>query len=148
MEAIFNKIIVPIDGSDASLHAAKKAIKLAQNIGAKIIVIHVINKFEVKKYIEISHDKEDIVKNELQEYGFKYLRHVQDLAKSAEVPVEIVLSEGIPAEEIVNTAKKENADLIIIGSSGGTAFRKKLLGSTTDRVIRWSSGIPVLVITY
>ncbi len=148
MEPIFKKIVVPIDGSDASLHAAKKAIHLAQNLSAKIIVIHVINRFEIKKYIEISHDEEDVVKKELQEYGFKYLSHVKDLAKTAEVPVELVLAEVIPAEEIVRTSKKENADLIVIGSSGGTGFRRRLLGSTTDRVIRWSTGVPVLVITY
>ena len=148
MEPIFKKIVVPIDGSDASIHAAKKAIHLAQNLKAQLIVIHVINRFEIKKFVEISHDDEEAVKKDLQEYGFKYLGHVKDLATRSEVPVKLVLSEGIPAEEIINTTKKEHADLIIIGSSGGTGFRKRLLGSTTDRVIRWSTSAPVLVITY
>ncbi|MCC7568804.1 MAG: universal stress protein [Candidatus Methanofastidiosa archaeon] len=148
MDPIFKKIIVPIDGSDASIHASRKAIHLAQNLNAKIIVMHVINRFEITKYIEISHDEEAVVKKELQDYGLKYLSHVKDLAKGAEVPVEVVLAEGIPAEEIVRTAKKENADLIVIGSSGGTGFRRRLLGSTADRVLRWSTGVPVLVITF
>jgi len=148
MEPIFKKILVPIDGSDASLHAAKKAIHLAQNLDAKIIVMHVINKFEIRKYLEVSHEDEEKVKKELQEYGFRYLGHVKDLAKTSEVPVEMILAEGIPAEEIINSSKKEHIDLIVIGSSGGTGFRRRLLGSTTDRVIRWSEGVPVLVITY
>lgn len=145
MNPIFRKIVVPIDGSDASINAAKRAIQLAKNLQAKMIVIHVINNFDIKKYVEISHEDDDIVKKELQDYGFKYLEHVKDLARRSEVPIEMVLSEGIPAEKIVETAKNENADLIVIGSSGGTGYRKRILGSTTDRVIRWSGDIPVLV---
>ncbi|MBN1786645.1 MAG: universal stress protein [Candidatus Methanofastidiosa archaeon] len=145
MDPIFRKIVVPIDGSDASINAAKRAIQLAKNLQAKMIVVHVINNFEIKKYVEVSHDEEEVVKRELQEYGFKYLEHVKDLARRSEVSAEIVLVEGIPAEKIIETAKKENADLIVIGSSGGTGYRKRILGSTTDRVIRWSGDIPVLV---
>ncbi|HPR41561.1 MAG TPA: universal stress protein [Candidatus Methanofastidiosa archaeon] len=145
MNPIFKKIVVPIDGSDASINAAKKAIELSKNLQAKIIVVHVINTFDIGKYVEISHEKEDVVKKELQDYGFKYLEHVKSLANRSEVPVEIVLVEGIPAEKIVETAKKSNADLIVIGSRGGTEYRKRILGSTTDRVIRWSGDIPVLV---
>jgi len=145
MKPIFKKIVIPIDGSDASINAAKRAIELAKNLKAKVIVIHVINNFDIKRYVEISNEKEDFVKKELQDYGFKYLEHVKSLANRSEVPVEIVLSEGIPAEKIVETAKDSNADLIVIGSSGGTGYRKRILGSTTDRVIRWSGDIPVLV---
>ena len=145
MNPIFKKIVVPIDGSDASINAAKKAIELSKNLQAKIIVVHVINTFDIGKYVEISHEKEDVVKKELQDYGFKYLEHVESLANRSEVPVEIVLVEGIPAEKIVETAKKSNADLIVIGSRGGTEYRKRILGGTTDRVIRWSGDIPVLV---
>ncbi|MHC1604632.1 MAG: universal stress protein [Candidatus Methanofastidiosia archaeon] len=147
MEPIFKKIVVPIDGSDTSLNAAKEAIKLAGALGAKIVAIYVIKEFEIKKYVDISHNNKSMVKKEFQGYGLKYLEKVKDIAKKAGVPVDGILCEGIPAEEIVQCSKKQDADLIVMGSRGNTGFRRKLLGSTTDRVIRWSGGVPVLVIT-
>jgi nucleotide-binding universal stress UspA family protein len=112
------------------------------------LAIHVVKSFDIKKFGDISHEDEMSIRKKMRESGEGYLNYVRELAKKSGLDVRTFLKEGIPAEEIVDLAKDEEADLIIIGSIGGTELRKQIIGSTTDRVIRWASGIPVLVITF
>jgi len=141
-------VIVPISGSEAAHIAAKKAIEMGKKFGCEILAIHVVKLFDIKKYGDISHEDEMTVRKKMRESGEGYLKYVSELAKEAGLEVRTFLKEGIPAEEIVELARAEGADLIVIGSVGGTELRKQIIGSTTDRVIRWASGIPVLVITF
>ncbi|MBN1786251.1 MAG: universal stress protein [Candidatus Methanofastidiosa archaeon] len=145
---LFKKIVVPISGSEASQRSAKRAIEIAAEFNAEVLAIHAINTFDIKKYADISHEDDFTIRQKMQGSGRKYLDYVNDLARCAGIPIRTFLKEGIPAEEIIELAKAENADLIVIGSVGGTELRKQIIGSTTDRVIRWASGIPVLVITF
>jgi len=148
MEKAFKRIVVPVSGSEAAQVAAKRAIELASLMGSEVLIIHVVKKFDIKKYGEISHEDALSISRKMKESGRGYVNYIKELAKEAGLEVRTFLKEGIPAEEIVDLAKKEDADLIAIGSVGGTELRKQIIGSTTDRVIRWASGIPVLVITF
>jgi len=148
MSGYFNKIVVPISGSEAAHKAAKEAVRMAGSMGAEILAIHVVKSFDVQKYGELTHEDEYAILKKMNISGEKYLAYISEYAKKHDVPIKTFLKQGIPAEEIIGLAKTENADLIAIGSVGGTGMRTQIIGSTTDRVIRWATGIPVLVITF
>ena len=54
---------------------------------------------------------------------------------------------GVPAEEIVQVAKEESADLIVMGTHGWSGFRHMLLGSVAERVLR-AAACPVMVVRH
>ncbi|HPR42428.1 MAG TPA: universal stress protein [Candidatus Methanofastidiosa archaeon] len=141
-------MVVPVSGSEASQAAAKKAVEIASIFGSEILAIHVIKLFDIKKFGDMSHEDEMTIRHKMRTSGEGYLNYMKELAKKSGLEIRTFLKEGVPAEEIVDLAKAEGADLIIIGSIGGTGLRKQIIGSTTDRVIRWASGTPVLVITF
>ena len=66
-------------------------------------------------------------------------------AKKAGGRVTAILSEGVPFEQIVRTAKSKRADLIVIGTHGRTGFSRLFLGSVAERVIQLAP-CPVLTV--
>jgi nucleotide-binding universal stress UspA family protein len=67
-----------------------------------------------------------------------------EVARTKRVSAAEKISEGNPAMTIVREASKLSTDLIVMGSKGATGVERILLGSTAEKVLRWSS-VPVLV---
>jgi nucleotide-binding universal stress UspA family protein len=154
---LFEKILVPLDGSRHSLKALEIAIQIANKFGGKISLIHVysvavrpvimpepttltppmipvMTPEEVSKAVEVARSA-----------GARILSDGEEKVKAAEVQVETLLREGHVVQEIVKTAKEGNFDLVVIGGRGISKIRELLLGSVTDGVIHHAS-CPVLVI--
>lgn len=142
------KILVPVDGSAASLKAAEKATDIAKKYNSEITFIHVMyepdanryNKFgvlidpELKKLKERLKESEkkmmDLLIADLNLEGVKTKRKI--------VP-------GIAYEEILKEAENGNYDLIVIGQLGYSKIKRFFVGSNTYRVIS-DSKCPVLVV--
>jgi len=154
---LFEKILVPLDGSEHSLKALDVAVQIAKNFGGKITLIHVYSiatgpaimpepttltppGFPVMTSAEISK-----VAEAARRAGGRILTEGEQKVKAIEVPVEMMLNEGHVVQEIVKTAKEGKFDLIVIGARGVSHIRELLLGSTTDGVIHHAT-CPVLVI--
>ena len=140
----FKLILCPIDFSDTSAHALETAIELATQLNAKIHLVHVYQypafsmpEADLATPIDLSlqYDYVDRLKQQLEDLRNKY--------SDSGINVGSTLAEGVPYVEIVETAKKINADLIIIGTHGRTGLSHMLLGSVAERVVR-SSVVPVL----
>lgn len=140
---MFEKILVATDGSEHGEKAAKIAIELAKLSGGTITAIYVADTSRT------SHLPDDMLLFSIRELllkeGNEALDFVENQAKEAGVNFERALVEGNPGEEIINYAKKNEDDIIIMGSVGRTGMDKFLLGSVAEKVVR-NSRIPVLTI--
>ncbi len=140
----FKLILCPIDFSTTSYHALDTAIELATKLEAKIKLVHIY------QYPVFSMPEADLVspvnltlQDGYEEHMQKQLEDVCDKYSNDHISIESEIVEGVPYIEIVQTAKKINADLIIMGTHGRTGLSHMLMGSVAERVVR-SSTIPVM----
>ena len=137
------KVLVPIDFSESSLKALRYAVAFANQFGASICLVHVVEPAsflnDVRNVPLAVSDGE--VANMLHHKLVMLARKGIDPV----TPVHPLVCIGKPFDEIVKTAKTFNADLIILATHGRTGLRRALLGSTAERVVRHAS-CPVLVV--
>ena len=145
-EMALSKILVAIDGSEMSFKAANYGIEFAKKYNSKLIIIHVIHihaaglmyttESAFNQFIEKS-------KKESEEW-FKTIRN-QSKDQDVEIKTENVEEMYSVPGAIIKHAEEENADVIIIGSTGKSGFKRLLLGSVASDVVRYSK-CPVFVI--
>jgi nucleotide-binding universal stress UspA family protein len=131
-----NRILVAIDGSENSIKAAEYSLFLANKFNAIVIALYVIppnvkDNSERQLKVETIQDTFNKIKNTATQY------HI-------ELKTDTVLSESSVVTEIVNYAKKEHADLLLIGIRGESEFRF-MLGSVASGVVT-NADCPVLVV--
>jgi nucleotide-binding universal stress UspA family protein len=141
---VYNKILLPTDGSDNSKSAGKHAIWLADASGADIIVLNVIEPY----YPQISAlpNFRESLYNELREEGENA---VESFRKDLEISqcngvcktvnLTTKIKEGKAYLEILKSIEEDNIDLVVIGASGRHGLDRFILGSVTERVIMEST---------
>jgi nucleotide-binding universal stress UspA family protein len=145
MEPLFRHILVPIDGSEASLGAVEMALRIVQLCPAcQMTVLYVIDKLVLNELARFSARGEKEVESELEEQGRRYLDLARQDAAGRGITVECQTRQGDPFEEIVATANGLHADLIIMGHTGRRGTTRVLIGSVTQRVLDYAP-CPVLV---
>ncbi len=143
---MYQKILVPVDGSATSERALDEAIKFAQQHNAQVEVLHVLEDvwyFDDDNYVNYA----ELV-DSMRLSGEKVLAHAHSKFKEAGVVANSQLLEA-KGERIANViiaeAKNSLADLIIIGTHGRSGFNRMLLGSIAEGVVR-TAHIPILLI--
>ena len=128
------RILVAVDGSENASRAAKVAVTLAKKFGAELVACHVIP-MPNSPFVEI--DLKSIYFDSARKNAKTLLRGVIKLAEADDVKASELLTEGLSSvvEAITNNASNCNADLIVIGTRGQTAFKKLLLGSVSSGVL-------------
>ena len=137
------RILVPTDFSQQAENALKVAIKLAKKHDSEIFVLH---SMEMPLHLATSGDKGSLPESlffiKLAEKRFN------DLRKSPYLDG-VVLNEAIGHneiyEDIEEACKKNDIDIIVMGSNGASGFKEMFVGSNTEKVVR-TSKTPVLVI--
>ena len=138
-------IVVPCDFSEYAEQAYRWAIGLAEKWGAKIILLHAAQLFTSLGYPESVYLLDlKKMEDEILADAEKRLREFMAKKDSSPVVVETRAVTGDPFWEICQTAEKEPADLIVMGSHGRTGLAHVLLGSVAERVVRHAP-CPVLV---
>lgn len=145
-KTIISKILVAIDGSDASMDAADYAITISEKYNAELLALHVIHPADVDLLpgpaqtsaysVVVSTNKEsqehlDKVKLKSNEYAIT-------------IKTEIVAAINV-AEGILDYAEGKNTDLIVVGTRGKSGIKRALLGSVAANVVTYAH-CPVLVI--
>jgi nucleotide-binding universal stress UspA family protein len=133
-------IVVGFDESEGSLHAFRHALETARRFAAKVILVSVIRVPEPA----IAPEVEGIIDTNSR----RLVKAMEGLiaetgAAGVEVNTEIVV--GHPAEQIVHLAEVNDADLIVLGSGGAGRIKHFMLGSVSERVMRYAS-CPVTVV--
>ena len=139
---IFKSILAPVDGSAPSNAAAALAISLAKQAGAKLVFCH------VERVPRASHDAGGFAREEIREEEGRIAHEVLDaankLAADAGIQAQTLRLAEPVAEAIIEAAKDNAADIIIMGTHGRAGIVRAVLGSKTADVIA-RSPIPVLV---
>jgi nucleotide-binding universal stress UspA family protein len=141
------KILIPIDGSECSLNAARYAVKLAKHENAQVFCIHVIESVPYYGYVgsqpAIERYYEDLVVKVQSWFG-----KVRDIAKNegiSEIKTKTFSNVKSITESIIDYAANNNMDLIVIGSRGRTGLKRFLMGSVANGVVQHAH-CPVLLV--
>ena len=139
---MYKKILVPTDGSEFAKKAQKHALFLAKVSGAEIIAVSVTeNNFVNGLPLDDEIYQLNQILNERSEDNLKEF----DKLNEDDLKITHVIREGSPARVILEVAKEEDVDLIVMGSSGKSVFDRFIMGSVADKVVN-SAKCAVLVV--
>ncbi len=136
------KILCPIDFSAPSRNALRYASEFAKAMNAKITVMHVIQPQPIAADVNVPYVPLEV---DLEKNAREELEHLVKETVQEGVLVEQIIAFGLPSDCVIAQAKKENVDLIILGTHGRTGISRLLMGSTAESVIRHAA-CPVLVV--
>jgi nucleotide-binding universal stress UspA family protein len=140
------RILHPTDFSRASGAAFLKAVALAKESRAQLLLVHVLlpptpfigdGYISPKTYEELEASARRGAQRELAKVVAK--------AQKAKARVKAVLLEGVPYDRIARVARSKRADLIVMGTHGRSGLSKFFLGSVAERVIALAP-CPVLTV--
>lgn len=144
---MYGKILVPVDGSEASTWGLNEAVKIAKSQGGQIRLVHVVN-----EYILDCTYSPGIYAANLIESLRKGGRTILDMAEAAVqrqgIKPECVLLEsigGAAADQILAQAKEWPAELIVMGTHGRRGLLRIAMGSDAEQVVR-AAMVPVLLV--
>ena len=144
---MYQRILVPVDGSASSDLALKAAVQMAKESSGRVRVIHVIDELAGLTGYEYGGYSDQLIKI-MQDTGKKILQEALAQASAAGVPADEMLFDNFGqrlGETAAEAAKLWNADLIVVGTHGRRGLGRVLLGSGAEQIVRLSP-VPVLVV--
>lgn len=140
----FKRILVPTDYSDLSLAALDYALLFSQVFGAEIVLLHTLDTIPVLALDTMDLTTETVI-YETEQNAKKDL-HLFAISRAGNIPnlVELV-RRGVAEDQIVQVAREENIDLIVMATHGRSGLAHVLLGSVAEKVVQRSS-VPVLTV--
>ncbi|MFD1563369.1 universal stress protein [Haloarchaeobius amylolyticus] len=134
---MYDRILIPVDGSDEATQAARRGLDLARQFDAAVEVLYVIDRRSSTRTADEQAD--------LRERGEEIVAEIEALASDLDRPVTTTVTDGSPAARIARLAAEYDVGLIVIGRQGITGLSKRLLGGVTEGVLN-RSDVPVLVV--
>ncbi len=133
---MFKKILVGTDFSEASDEARRVAIELARRLGAELEIVHVEEPLPAYAFAEGALPDLPRLQEEVRTWAERQLEDLARGARASGVSATTAVLLGVPANTIVEAARTERADLIVVGTHGRTGLERVLLGSVAERVVR------------
>jgi len=141
---LFERILIPIDGSQLSLEAAKHGVYISRKLESKVVFLYVID-VRMIQTSSLTGTDPSILKKRLRNVAERYLNEAAKLAEEENVAFQNQIREGLPAEDILKEIEEEKIDLVIMGSKGMSGAHRVIIGSTAEEVVRWSP-CPILIV--
>jgi nucleotide-binding universal stress UspA family protein len=130
---LFERIMVPTDGSEFAARSENFAFEIAKKFNATLVAVHIID------------DKLIYPFEVLEDEGKFILKEVRERAEKEELTIEDVLIVGSPIHDMAKIVKKTNSDLVVIGTHGKTGLEKLILGSVAESALK-TVQVPVLLV--
>ncbi len=133
------KILVPTDFSDYSVKALERAIDIAKQNGAELVLFHTVDPDIQTCSIDYCLKKDEVKKLEKSMLTGAQDRLQKEVAKFSlpnDFKISTEVRQGIPYEEILKFSDLNKVDLIVIASHGKSAIAKYFLGSVSSRVLK------------
>lgn len=140
-----SRIVVPIDFSEYSKKAFRYAIDFAQTFSAEMILVYVVEPIIYPADFSFGQVALPSMEREIQDRGLEQLQALIQKEVPAGINARSTIRTGKPFVEIIQVAKEEKADLIVIATHGHSGIEHVLFGSTAEKVVR-KSPCPVLSI--
>jgi nucleotide-binding universal stress UspA family protein len=145
---MYQRILVPVDGSPTSNRGLTEAIGLARLTGARLRLINVVDVFlvamEANAYAGVASDVIPL----MREGGQKILAVARAQVEAAGLGVDAVLREGFAgrvSDLVIDEAKAWSAELIVIGTHGRRGVGRLFMGSDAEQILRLAP-VPVLLV--
>ena len=140
------RVLHPSDFSRASTAAFVRAVDLARASRAELVLAHVMSlpvPMAGDGYLPPKIWEE--MESSSRAYAQKQMEGLVAKARKAGVRVKTLLTTGVPHERIVQAARSQKADLVVMGTHGRTGLQRFFLGSVAERVVA-SAGCPVMTV--
>lgn len=141
---MYQKILVPVDESEAAMRALQEACQLAQSTHAAIYALHILD------YAQVAWSNTGLVQQDAQQPQDAVIERTKQIFQQYQVngETEVLNNTGEKIAQIIVRKAQENAcDLIIMGTHGLTGVMHLLMGSVAEGVLR-ASKIPVMLIRH
>ena len=142
---MFKKILIGTDFSEPSAAALRTAMELARRLGAELFIVHVEEPLPAYAFSEGGLPDLPRLQQEVRGWAERELEQLATQARDAGVPVRTAVLFGTPANTIVETARSEGIDLVVVGTHGRTGLAHVLIGSVAERIVR-QAPCPVLTV--
>jgi len=146
---MYKKILVPIDGSEPSIHALGHAMEYASKWGAALLIASIIppiSAFLYSGYGSYVADFDEYEKH-LKQIHLKILQDAKNKVNEEypELNVSVKLAHGHVPTKILSISEQENVDLIVMGSRGLSGIKSWFLGSVSKNVVEHCKK-PILIV--
>ena len=143
----YKKVLFCTDFSENADYAFEFAYGIGKRDGGLLYILHVIPENPHRAFAEgiIPNESLEKINRAFEEdLANNYRKHYVEKIEN-EVPFEIVTKSGREDDEIIKFAKKEKADIIVMGTHGRTGIEHVFFGSVAEKVLR-RSPVPVFVV--
>jgi nucleotide-binding universal stress UspA family protein len=137
---MYERILIPTDGSDGTAHVALQAIDLARTYGSTVYVVSVVDEDLTTLVSELAGETRSFADRSEQA-----VKRVEAIARSHDVEAVTEVRKGDPAQAILNYAEEIEADLIVAGTHGRTGIQRRVVGSVAERLVRHADA-PVMTV--
>jgi nucleotide-binding universal stress UspA family protein len=138
---MYRRVLVATDGSDHAERGVEHALELAREFGAELHVVYVVDERRHGATPALSSYEAALEKEE--EAGEEIAEDVVEAANDLDVPVTVSILRGVPHEEILRYAERQDVDVVVMGKRGAAGVERPHLGSVTERVVR-GAAVPVM----
>jgi nucleotide-binding universal stress UspA family protein len=145
---MYQRILVPVDGSDCAKRGLSEAIALARLTSARVRLVHVIDEPLVAIGADVAAGASADLAGIAREAAQRVLADATETVKLAGIPVDDVLLDsfdGRLCDLVAAAAKSWSAELVVIGTHGRRGLGRLLLGSDAEQILRLSP-VPVLLV--
>ena len=136
----FKRILIGFDGSSQAEKATEVGLSLAQTLDSKVLLFAVASPPEPATVVEL-----DAMLDDAREHFEEKFKNAVRRAKDLEVELEADIAVWHPVEQIVHRAETDHVDLTILGQCSMSRFEKVIVGSTSEKVLRYPH-CPVMVV--
>jgi nucleotide-binding universal stress UspA family protein len=137
---MYDRILVPTDGSTGTAHVVMQALDLAEQYDATVHALNVVDTEVSSMLSDVGGDDE-----RLREQGESAVGMVERMAESHDVDVVTAVESGDPAKTILAYAEEIDADVVVVGTHGRSGVKRYVLGSVAERLVRHAT-CPVLTV--
>jgi nucleotide-binding universal stress UspA family protein len=142
--------LVPLDGSELSECSLEHVKAVASGCRVtETVLLRVVEPLSAETVATLAQAGGDVLREaelDVQDKAGKYLDKIKDSLKKDGLAVKVVVVDGRPAEEILDYAKNNKIDLIVMASHGRSGISRWFLGSVAQKVLQHSS-VPVLMVS-
>ena len=143
---MYQRILVPTDGSEITARAVAAGVGLAKALGAEVLTLCVKEPFPYGAVAEMQPTPPQEFFDAQERAATQHVNSVSEACRQAGVACQATTVEGLtPWEAIVEHAEKSGCDLLVMGSHGRSGIASLFLGSETRDVLRHTK-IPVLIV--
>ncbi|MDN4590501.1 universal stress protein [Xenophilus aerolatus] len=145
---MYQRILVPVDGSETSRRGLDEALRLAAAVGGRVRVLHAIDELSFALAMDAYAGNPGGWLDTLREQGSRLLANAATQAAQAGVPADTVLRDEFrsPVHQVVNDeARNWGAELIVLGTHGRRGLGRLVMGSSAEQILR-TARVPVLLV--